>query len=110
MFLKFFTIFLSSDFDSDSNCGVFCGWYHMGQLILSSRVKSVFLHIALKVGYNSRKFGMTLSGRNYIMCSFLQLPVVRKLELSSVSVGQVESKDLSCSDGWNNAFVMVVNK
>ena len=39
-----------------------------GQLILGSRVKSVFLHITLKVGYNSRKFGMTLSGRNYIMC------------------------------------------
>ena len=39
-----------------------------GQLILSTRVKSVFFHITLKVGYNSRKFGMTLSGRNYIMC------------------------------------------
>ena len=38
------------------------------QLILSSRLKSVFLHITLKVGYNLRKFGMTLSGRNYIMC------------------------------------------
>ena len=38
------------------------------QLILSSRVKSAFLHLTLKVGYNSRKFGMTLSGRNYIMC------------------------------------------
>ena len=47
--------------------------YAVGQLILSSRVKSVFLHITLKVGYNSRKFGMTLSGRNYI--TFLQLPV-----------------------------------
>ena len=39
-----------------------------GQLILSSRVKSAFLHLTLKVGYNSSKFGMTLSGRNYIMC------------------------------------------
>ena len=39
-----------------------------GQLILSNRVKSVFLHITLKVGYNSRKFGVTLSGRNYIVC------------------------------------------
>ena len=38
--------------------------YAVGQLILSSRVKSVFLHITLKVGYNSRKSGMTLSGRN----------------------------------------------
>ena len=42
--------------------------YTVNWLILSSRVKSVFLHITLKVGYNSRKFGMTLSGRNYIMC------------------------------------------
>ena len=41
--------------------------YAVSQLILSSRVKSVFLHITLKVGYNLRKFGMTLSGRNYIM-------------------------------------------
>ena len=28
----------------------------------------MFFHITLKVGYNLRKFGMTLSGRNYIMC------------------------------------------
>ena len=42
--------------------------YAVGQLILSSRVKSVFLHITLKVGYNLRKFGMTLSGRNYTTC------------------------------------------
>ena len=42
---------------------------------------------------------MTLSGRNYITCrAFLQLPVVRKLELSSVSMGQVKSKDVPCSD------------
>ena len=26
------------------------------------------LHLPLKVGYNLRKFGMTLSGRNYITC------------------------------------------
>ena len=45
----------------------------VGQLILSGRVKSVFLHLTLKVGYNSRKIGLTLSGRSYIM--FLQLPV-----------------------------------
>ena len=37
--------------------------YAVGQLILSGRVKSVFLHLTLKVGYNLRKFGMTLSGR-----------------------------------------------
>ena len=42
------------------------------QLILSNRVKSAFPHLTLKVGYNSRKFGVTLSGRNYITCrSFL---------------------------------------
>ena len=35
---------------------------------LSGRVKLVFLHLPLMVGYNLRKFGMTLSGRNYIMC------------------------------------------
>ena len=28
----------------------------------------MFLHLPSIVGYNSRKFGMTLSGRNYIMC------------------------------------------
>ena len=35
---------------------------------LSGRVKLVFLHHPLIIGYNSRKFHMTLSGRNYIMC------------------------------------------
>ena len=28
----------------------------------------MFLHLPLIVGYNSGKFGMTLSGRNYITC------------------------------------------
>ena len=57
----------------------------------------MFLHITLKVGYNSRKFGMTLSGRNYIM--FLQLPVESSASrLTAVSVGQVKSKDMPCSD------------
>ena len=70
--------------------------YMVSQLILSSRVKSVFLHITLKVGYNSRKFGMTLSGRNYIM--FLQLPVESSTAcLTAVSMGQVKSKDMLCS-------------
>ena len=68
-----------------------------GQLILSGRVKSVFLHLTLKVGYNSRKFGMTLSGRSYIM--FLQLPVESSIaRLTAVSIGQVNSKDVPCSD------------
>ena len=35
---------------------------------LSGRVKLVFLHLPLMVAYNLRKFGMTLSERNYIMC------------------------------------------
>ena len=41
---------------------------HSVKQFLSGRVKSVFLHLPLIVGYNSRKFGMILSGRNYIMC------------------------------------------
>ena len=57
----------------------------------------MFLHLTLKVGYNLRKFGMTLSGRNYIM--FLQLPVESSTaQLTAVSVGQVKSKDVPCSD------------
>ena len=77
-------------------------WKHIGdtvrgQLILSSRVKSAFLHRTLKVGYNSRKFGMTLSGRSYIM--FLQLPVESSTaRLTAVSIGQVKSKDIPCSN------------
>ena len=71
--------------------------YVVGQLILSGRVKSVFLHLTLKVGYNSRNFGMTLSGRSYIMC--LQLPVESSAaQLTAVSIGQVKSKDVPCSD------------
>ena len=57
----------------------------------------MFLHITLKVGYNSRKFGMTLSGRSYI--AFLQLPVESSAaRLTVVSVGQVMSKNMPCSD------------
>ena len=57
----------------------------------------MFLHLTLKVGYNSRKFGMTLSGRSYIL--FLQLPVESSAaRLTTVSIGQVKSKDVSCSD------------
>ena len=57
----------------------------------------MFLHLTLKVGYNSRKFGMTLSGRNYI--TFLQLPVESSTaRLTAVSVGQVKSKDVPCLD------------
>ena len=56
----------------------------------------MFLHITMKVGYNSRKFGMTLSGRNYIM--FLQPPVESSAaQLTAVSMGQVKSKDVPCS-------------
>ena len=62
---------------------------------LSDRVKLVFLHLPLKVGYNSRKFGMTLSGRNYIMCrSILVAASLGEVAgLTPVSVGQVKSKD-----------------
>ena len=57
----------------------------------------MFLHLTMKVGYNLRKFGMTLSGRNYIM--FLQLPVESSAAwLTAVSIGQVKSKDVPCSD------------
>ena len=67
---------------------------------LSSRVKSVFLHLTLKVGYNSRKFGMTLSGRNYIMCrSILAAASLGETAgLTPVSMRQVKSKDVPCSD------------
>ena len=43
------------------------------------RVKLVFHRNALKADHNSRNCGMTLSGRNYIMCPgalLQQLPVV----------------------------------
>ena len=40
-----------------------------------------------------------------------QLEAAREAaQLSSVSVEQVKSKDVPCSDDWNNAFVMVVDK
>ena len=47
---------------------------------LSGRVKLVFLHHPLIMGYNLRKFGMTLSGRNYIMCRSV---------LAAASLGEV---------------------
>ena len=51
---------------------------------------------------------MNLSGRNYIM--WRSVLAAAASELSSVSCGQVKSKDVPCSDGRYNAFVMVVNK
>ena len=62
---------------------------------LSDRVKLVFLHLPLIVGYNSRKFGMTLSGRNYIMCrSVLAAANLGEVAgLTPVSMGQVKSED-----------------
>ena len=55
----------------------------------------MFLHLPLKVGYNSRKFGMTLSGRNYIMCrSILVATSLGEVAgLTPVSMGQVKSKN-----------------
>ena len=60
----------------------------------------MFLHLTLKVGYNSRKFGMTLSGRNYITCRSILAAASREkvAQLTAVSVGQVKSKDMPCSD------------
>ena len=60
----------------------------------------MFLHHPLIMGYNSRKFGMTLSGRNYIMCrSILTAASLGEAAgLTPVSVRQVKSKDVPCSD------------
>ena len=61
----------------------------------------MFLHLPLIVGYNLRKFGMTLSGRNYTMCrSVLAAASLGEVAgLTPVGVGQVQSKDAPCSDG-----------
>ena len=55
----------------------------------------MFLHLPLIVGYNSRKFGMILSGRNYITCrSVLAAASLGEVAgLTPVSMGQVKSKD-----------------
>ena len=85
----------------------------------------MFLHHPLIMGYNSRKFGMTLSGRNYIMCRSIlaaaSLGEAAGMTLSGrnyimyrsilaaaslgeaagltpVSMRQVKSKDVPCSD------------
>ena len=60
----------------------------------------MFLHLPLIMGYNLRKFGMTLSGRNYITCrSILAAASLGEVAgLTPVSVGQVKSKDMPCSD------------
>ena len=60
----------------------------------------MFLHLTLKVGYNSRKFGMTLSGKNYITCRSVLAAASRgKLPgLQQLAWGQVKSKDVPCSD------------
>ena len=60
----------------------------------------MFLHLPLIVGYNLRKFGMTLSGRNYITCrSVLAAASLGEVAgLTPVSVRQVKSKDMSHSD------------
>ena len=59
----------------------------------------MFLHHLLIMGYNSRKFGMTLFGRNYITCrSILAASLEEAAGLTPVSVRQVKSKDVPCSD------------
>ena len=51
------------------------------------------------MGYNSRKFGMTLSGRDYITCrSVLAASLGEATGLTPVSVRQVKNKDVPCSD------------
>ena len=60
----------------------------------------MFLHHPLIMGYNSRKFGMTLSGKNYIMCrSILAAASLGEVAgLTPVSMRQVKCKDVPCSD------------
>ena len=73
---------------------------HLVNQFLSDRVKLVFLHHLQIMGYNSRKFGVTLSGRNYIMCrSVLAADSLGEAAgLTPVSIKQVKSKDVPCSD------------
>ena len=56
----------------------------------------MFLHLPLKVGYNSRKFGMTLIWQklhNMQECSWSCQHRGKVAGLTSVSVRQVKSKD-----------------
>ena len=50
------------------------------------------------MGYNSRKFGMTLSGRNFITCRSILAAASLGEAATPVSVRQVKSKDMPCSD------------
>ena len=62
----------------------------------------MFCQFALKVEYILRKFGMTLSGRNYITCRSVDAATIRRqlplyiARLRAVSMGQVMSKDAPC--------------
>ena len=60
----------------------------------------MFQQLALKVDYILRKFGMTLSGRSYIMCRSVLAAGSRDalLGLRAVSMGQVQSKDVPLPD------------
>ena len=60
----------------------------------------MFHQFTLKVDYISRKFGMTLSGRNCIMCRSVPAAAGSRCiaKLKAVSMGQVMSKDAPCSD------------
>ena len=64
----------------------------------------MFHQLALKVDYILGKFGMTLSGRNYITCRSVDATATRRqpplyiARLRAVSMGQVMSKDVPCSD------------
>ena len=64
----------------------------------------MFHQFTLKVDYILRKFGMTLSGRSYIMCRNVDVATTRRqpplyvARLRAVSMGQVMSKDAPCSE------------
>ena len=60
----------------------------------------MFHQLTLKVDYISRKFGMTLSGRNCITCRGVDAAATRRqpplyvARLRAVGVGQALSKDV----------------
>ena len=59
----------------------------------------MFHQSALKMDHNSRNCGMTLSGRSKLHNVCRCVLAAAGTELSSVSCGQVKSKDMPFSDG-----------
>ena len=78
----------------------------------------MFLHFTLKVGYNSRKFGMTLCGRNYITCRSVLTAASREKRRQFIKQHNVQYQ-IKCKEGilhkvdisepieWLNSFVCV---